>query len=67
LVFSGVQLVTLGLMAELVTRTYFESQGRKPYTIRDTLCGSPAGSPAAQETRSSGEAPPPTAQEVDRP
>jgi hypothetical protein len=27
----------MGLIGELVTRTYFESQGKKSYTVRSTL------------------------------
>jgi hypothetical protein len=33
----GVQFISLGLLGELVTRTYFESQGKRAYTVRDTL------------------------------
>ena len=35
LVFIGVQLVTFGLLAELMTRTYYESQNKPVYTIRE--------------------------------
>jgi hypothetical protein len=31
----GVQFVSLGLMGEVLTRVYFESQGKRPYVIRD--------------------------------
>jgi hypothetical protein len=37
LVFTGVQLVTLGLLAEMQARTYHESQGKPTYFIRDIL------------------------------
>jgi glycosyltransferase involved in cell wall biosynthesis len=37
LTMLGVQLVTSGLLAELVTRTYYESQGKSTYTIREEL------------------------------
>jgi glycosyltransferase involved in cell wall biosynthesis len=37
LVFTGVQLVTLGLLAELQARTYHESQNKPIYVIRDVL------------------------------
>jgi glycosyltransferase involved in cell wall biosynthesis len=37
LVFSGVQLVTLGLLAEMQARTYHESQGKPIYYIRELL------------------------------
>jgi glycosyltransferase involved in cell wall biosynthesis len=35
LVFTGVQLVTLGLLAELQARTYHESQNKPIYVIRE--------------------------------
>ena len=37
LLFTGVQLVTLGLLAELQVRTYHESQGKPTYYIRELL------------------------------
>lgn len=37
MVFTGVQLVTLGLLAELQARTYHESQGKPVYVIRQVL------------------------------
>ena len=33
----GVQLVSLGLIGEMLTRTYYESQGKHPYLVRTTL------------------------------
>jgi glycosyltransferase involved in cell wall biosynthesis len=33
----GVQLVLMGLLAEIVTRTYFESQNKPTYTVREEL------------------------------
>jgi glycosyltransferase involved in cell wall biosynthesis len=35
LIFAGVQLVTLGLLAELQVRTYYESQDKPTYVIRE--------------------------------
>jgi len=35
LVFTGVQLITLGLLAELQARTYHESQNKPTYVIRE--------------------------------
>ncbi|MFN8063801.1 MAG: glycosyltransferase family 2 protein [Vicinamibacterales bacterium] len=35
LVFTGVQLITLGLLAELQARTYHESQDKPTYVIRE--------------------------------
>ena len=37
LVISGLQLVTVGLLAELQARTYHESQNKPIYVIRETL------------------------------
>ncbi len=37
LVFTGVQLVTLGLLAEMQARTYHESQNKPTYAIREIL------------------------------
>jgi hypothetical protein len=37
LTMLGVQLVTSGLLAEMVTRTYFESQNKPIYTVREEL------------------------------
>lgn len=33
----GVQFISMGLIGEVVTRTYFESQGKPPYTIQSTI------------------------------
>jgi len=35
LLFVGVQLVTFGLLAELLARTYYESQNKPVYVIRE--------------------------------
>jgi glycosyltransferase involved in cell wall biosynthesis len=37
LIFTGVQLVTVGLLAELQARTYHESQNKPIYIVRDIL------------------------------
>jgi glycosyltransferase involved in cell wall biosynthesis len=41
---TGVQFLSLGLVGEVLTRVYFESQGKRPYTVRDrrNLDGGPA-------------------------
>lgn len=36
-IFLGVQLVVMGLLGELQTRTYFESSGKKVYVVKETL------------------------------
>ena len=33
----GVQFISLGLIGEVLTRTYFESQGKAAYTVRTTV------------------------------
>jgi hypothetical protein len=35
LVIASLQFITNGVVAELLTRTYFESAHQKPYVIRD--------------------------------
>ncbi len=35
LIFTGVQLITLGLLAELMARTYHESQDKPTYAVRE--------------------------------
>ncbi len=37
LILAGLQLLTTGILADLVMRTYFESQGRHPYWIREKI------------------------------
>ena len=37
----GVQFLTMGLLGEMLVRTYHESQGKPPYVIRDILEGNP--------------------------
>lgn len=37
LLFMGVQFITLGLLGELNARTYYESQGKPIYSIRERL------------------------------
>ena len=34
LIIAGIQLITTGFLAEILMRTYYESQDKKPYTIR---------------------------------
>ena len=37
LVFIGLQFITVGLLAEVQTRTYYESQGKRIYSIREIV------------------------------
>ena len=39
LVVVGVQLLSLGLVADIVSRTYYESQNKRPYHVRQTIVG----------------------------
>jgi hypothetical protein len=32
---GGIQLITIGILAEINMRTYYESQNKKTYTIRN--------------------------------
>ena len=34
LILVGIQLFTIGIVADLLMRTYYESQDKKPYNIR---------------------------------
>jgi hypothetical protein len=34
LVLGGIQLITIGIIADINIRTYFESQNKKTYTVR---------------------------------
>ena len=47
LIFSGLQLLTLGLLAELQSRTYHESQDKPIYVIRQVLESAPSWPEAA--------------------
>ena len=37
LVLSGIQLISTGIVAELITRTYYESQEKRPYIIKEIV------------------------------
>lgn len=45
LVFTGVQLLTLGLLGEMLARTYHESQGKPTYMIREVREAAPDREP----------------------
>ncbi len=47
LIFTGVQLVTFGLLAELMARTYYESQNKPTYAIREIRQSEPSADPPA--------------------
>ncbi len=37
LILAGIQLLSTGIIAELIVRTYYESSGEKPYVIEETI------------------------------
>ena len=37
LVIVGVQLIAMGILAEMIMRTYYESQHKEPYIIKDKI------------------------------
>ena len=37
LVMGGIQFITVGIIAEMQMRTYFESQRKKPYSVRQIV------------------------------
>ncbi len=39
LIITGLQLITTGFIAELVMRTYYGSQNKKPYNIKNSFSG----------------------------
>ncbi len=43
LVFMGIQFITMGLLAELIVRTYHESQHKPIYYVRDIIGGCEPG------------------------
>ncbi len=47
LVLGGVQFVTLGLLGEMLARTYHESQAKPIYTVREVRQAAPARTSAA--------------------
>jgi glycosyltransferase involved in cell wall biosynthesis len=51
LVLGGVQLVTLGLLGEMLARTYHESQGKTIYRLREVRSASPGTSAATLDTK----------------
>ena len=55
LILGGIQLITTGIIAEIIVRTYFESQNKKTYTIRSVFQGSKASKMEAPQTVSSPE------------
>lgn len=38
-IVGGIQFITIGIMAELLMRTYYESQKKKPYSVKRVVTG----------------------------
>jgi len=36
-IVGGIQLITTGFLAEILTRTYYESQNKKPYIVKEVI------------------------------
>jgi len=39
LLLGGIQLITIGIVSELIVRTYFESQDKKTYRVKEVFVG----------------------------
>jgi glycosyltransferase involved in cell wall biosynthesis len=50
LLLGGIQLITIGILAEIAVRTYFESQNKKTYTVRRIVRGEKEPKPALEIT-----------------
>jgi len=47
---GGIQLITIGILAEISVRTYFESQNKKTYTVRKVFMSKQEVKPALEIT-----------------
>ena len=54
LAFAGMQLLTLGLLAELQARTYHESQGKPTYVVREIIENPPDRAPRLEGSVTTG-------------
>lgn len=52
LIASGLQLLTMGLMGEVLCRIYYESQNKPTYVVREALAATRPGVVAAPATQS---------------
>jgi glycosyltransferase involved in cell wall biosynthesis len=50
LILSGLQLLSVGLLGEMVMRTYFESQHKRIYAVRQIVSGETLSQPADAES-----------------
>jgi len=37
LTIGGIQIITIGIISEILMRTYYESQHKKPYRVKRTI------------------------------
>jgi hypothetical protein len=37
LTIGGIQIITIGIISEILMRTYYESQRKKPYRVKRTI------------------------------
>jgi len=51
LVIGGIQFITTGIIAEIIVRTYFESQNKKTYTVKAVFVGEQVAVDSQQTTR----------------
>jgi glycosyltransferase involved in cell wall biosynthesis len=47
---GGIQLITIGILAEIAVRTYYESQSKKTYNVRKVFRGEKENKPALEIT-----------------
>jgi glycosyltransferase involved in cell wall biosynthesis len=57
LLIAGIQFLTLGIIAELIMRTYYESQHKKIYNIRELFIGNMAKEKSNDDYRTQSTAP----------
>ena len=51
LLLAGLMMFCTGLLGEVLMRTYFESQGRRIYAVREIRCRARAGGAGGQRYR----------------
>ncbi|HBH22037.1 MAG TPA: glycosyltransferase [Cytophagales bacterium] len=54
LILGGIQLITIGFVAEMILRTYFESQNKKTYIIKDIYLGDTAEKASKKRIKTAG-------------
>ena len=54
LIVSGVQFISMGLLGEIIARTYYESQNKPIYSLREVKSHRKDLSDSTEQTRPSG-------------